>query len=62
MQHRRVQSLGLKATAKVQIMTRQLEDALARQKGAFEHHDSEKYAAAVAMAEDARSGLASIPA
>jgi hypothetical protein len=47
---------------KIQIVARQLEDALARQDCAFRRHDSETYAAAVAMAEDARSALASVPA
>jgi hypothetical protein len=59
---RRVQILGLKATAKIQIIACQLEDALARQDCAFQNHDSETYAAAAAMAEDARSALASVPA
>jgi hypothetical protein len=59
---RRVQILGLKAIAKIEIITRQLEGALVCQCGAFEGHDSQKYAAAVAMAEDARAALASIPA
>jgi hypothetical protein len=57
-----VQSLGLNGIAKIQITTCQLETALARQDDAFQHHDADRYAAAVAMAEDARSELASLPA
>jgi hypothetical protein len=58
----RVQILGLNAIARMQVAARKLETALASQEGAFKHDDSEGYAAAVAMAEDARSALASIPA
>jgi hypothetical protein len=54
--------LGLKGLAKIQSITRQLDDALARQDGAFQRQDSGRYDAAVAMAEDARSALATVPA
>jgi hypothetical protein len=54
--------LRLTGIARIQIIARQLEDALARQEEAFQRHDSERHAAAVAMAEDARSALASVPA
>jgi hypothetical protein len=57
----RAQILGRKAIANIQITTRQLKTALARQDDAFQCHDSERYAAAVAMAEDARSALAAVP-
>jgi hypothetical protein len=54
--------LGLKGIAKIQSLARQLEDALTRQDAAFQGRDSASYAAAAAMAEDARSALASVPA
>ena len=54
--------MGRKAIANIQITTRQLETALARQDDAFQRHDADRYAAAVAMAEDARSALAAVPA
>jgi hypothetical protein len=54
-------NLRLKGLAKLQSLARQLENALARQDAAFQRDDSDKYAAA-AMAEDARSALASVPA
>lgn len=57
-----MQILGLKGIAKIQTITRQLENALARQDDAFQHYDSGRYAAAVAMAEDARFALAAVPA
>ena len=50
-----------KGIAKIKVITRQLEDALARQDDAFQRRDSARYAAA-ATAEDARSALASVPA
>ena len=59
---RGAQIMGLKGLAKFQIIARQLEDALARQEAAIQRHDSDRYAAAAAMAEEARSALASIPA
>lgn len=54
--------LGLRGIAKIQTITRQLENALARQDEAFQHEDSDRYAAALAMAEEARSALAGVPA
>jgi hypothetical protein len=57
-----VQILEPKAIAKIQIIARRLEEAQAHQDDAFQRHDSERHAAAVAMAEDARSVLASVPA
>ena len=54
--------MELKGLAKIKIITRQLADALARQDGAFQRRDSATYAAAAALAEDARSALASVPA
>ncbi len=51
-----------KGIAKIKVMTRQLEDALTRQEGAFQRRDPASYAAAAATAEDARSALASVPA
>jgi hypothetical protein len=54
--------LELKGLAKIKSITRQLEDALARQDGAFQRRDSARYAAAAAIAEGARSALASVPA
>ena len=59
---RRVQILGLKGIAKIQFIARRLEDAQARRDDAFQRHDSKRHAAAVAMAEDAQSALASVPA
>jgi hypothetical protein len=57
-----VQILEPKGIAKIKIIARQLENAQACQTGAFQRHDSEGYAAAAAIADDARSALASIPA
>jgi hypothetical protein len=54
--------LELKGLAKIKVITRQLGDALARQDAAFQRRDSETYAAAAVIAEDARSALASVPA
>ena len=56
------QILEQKGIAKIKVITRQLEDALARQDDAFQRRDSARYAAAAATAEDARSALASVPA
>jgi hypothetical protein len=54
--------LGLKGLARIQNIARQLEHAQARQDDWFQRHDTERYAAAVAATEDARSALASLPA
>ena len=51
-----------KGIAKIKVITRQLEDALARQDDALQRRDFARYAAAAATAEDARSALASVPA
>jgi hypothetical protein len=59
---RRVQILGTNAIVRIQIIARRLEDAQAHQYDAFQRHDSERHAAAVAVAEDALSALASLPA
>jgi hypothetical protein len=57
-----VQLLEPKAIDKIQIIARRLEDAQAHQDDAYLRHESERHAAAVAMAEDARTALASVPA
>ena len=57
-----MQILGPKGIAKIHTITRHLENALARQREAFQHNDSDRYAAAAAMAEVARSALSAIPA
>ena len=54
--------MGLKGLARIQIIARRLEGALACQDVAFQRRDSKSYAAAVAATEDARSALASLPA